>query len=332
MKCIGKEESDYIYVLKAVAIFCVVSAHTYPVPENTNTFNALVSDILDYLGTMGVPVFYVISGFLFAGNKRNFKDFWKIKLISVIVPWFFCYSMLYLYVTVRKGGFTIWGLLQIIWGYNSSSYYLAVLITFYLVFWHIRNEVALLSVGGLSILSIVSTGWEISFNFLNDICGTYYLNPLNWAIFFSIGVFIRKKEICIDALSERLFPLFTALSIVYFVVMEQISEPIWYFSKYAIIGHMINLGLLFTMANILKNFRNEILKEVGKISFTIYLTNQFLAGFIIVITNYISLGLVTILRPVIIVFLIWIMVKFLKLITRNQENSIYQLLGLGRNR
>ena len=134
MRVITASESRYIYILKSVTIFSVVCAHLGTVPVDASTINMAFADILRYLGTWGVLGFFVVSGFLFAGNTKSFKDFWKTKAISVIIPWVFCYTLLYLYVTIRKGGFSIIGLLEFIIGYQSSSYYLTILMLFYFIF------------------------------------------------------------------------------------------------------------------------------------------------------------------------------------------------------
>ena len=67
----------YIYILKAIAIFSVVCAHSTPLMDSNSKINVFSSQMLDYLGTFGVPVFFCISGYLFAGNTRTWGEFWK---------------------------------------------------------------------------------------------------------------------------------------------------------------------------------------------------------------------------------------------------------------
>ena len=96
--------SGYMYIVKAVAIVSVVSAHTSSVPDNTGTITFLCSRILNSLGTMGVPIFFLLAGFFFEKNTRKWKEFWKNKLVTIIVPWICCATILWLYVVIRKGG------------------------------------------------------------------------------------------------------------------------------------------------------------------------------------------------------------------------------------
>ena len=82
-----EKRNNYIYILKALAIFSVICAHSTPLVDGSSKWNVLSSQLLDYLGTFGVPIFFCISGYLFAGNRRNWGDFWKRKVTTLFLPW-----------------------------------------------------------------------------------------------------------------------------------------------------------------------------------------------------------------------------------------------------
>lgn len=331
LKSISEEESRYIWILKCVAIFFVVCAHLYPVSENSGTANTIASEILHYMGSMGVPVFYIISGYLFAGNKKDFKSFWKGKIKSLFIPWMVCYTLLYFYIVLRKGGIGILSYVQTLLGYQSTAYYLSMLVVLYLIFWISSN---LWYVGGLiclSIFSIVCTGWKFGIYRLNDICGTYFLNPLNWILFFGVGLCFRRIR-CSIMLNRSLFliPLLL-LSTIYLLVMNKFEEPVYYFSRYSLIAHMINIPLLFCIAAALSRLRTTLFEDMGKKSFSIYLTHQLVAGAIIAITNININPIFIVARPFITVLIVYLAMKIVERLFLKVP-WIFTLLGLRRNR
>ena len=66
-------ERQYIYVIKIFAIISIVSAHLTSIPDNSNKYNIISSFILQNIGNIGVPIFYLISGYLFFYNKHDLR-------------------------------------------------------------------------------------------------------------------------------------------------------------------------------------------------------------------------------------------------------------------
>ena len=141
---------------------------------------------------------------------------------------------------------------------------------------------------------------------------------------------LRRADNSIRVVSFKCCPVFVGLSIIYYVVMHIMDESIWYFSKYALIGNVINIGLLFTLAGFLEKFKTDVFTEVGRSSYTIYLTNQFLAGLLILITNHIPFTLFTLVRPFFLIICIMIGIKILTAVLGDRGKLIYGLLGMGK--
>lgn len=138
-----KETSEIIWIAKAIAIFCVVCAHSALINEDSGNTNQFVSSILNYIGTMGVPLFFILSGYLFTFNKKSFGLFWRNKVKTLFLPWLFCETLLWLYIVIRKGGigFRSWCLFLI--GYGHTTYYLTIL-TILLDFLDYKKEIYVL--------------------------------------------------------------------------------------------------------------------------------------------------------------------------------------------
>lgn len=325
-------EKELIYIMKGLAIFSVVCAHVAPVPDGANTWNRIASDYLSYIGTMGVPVFFLLSGYLFGKNKKNLRDFWKGKVKSIFIPWFFCETLLWFYVVLRKGGITLkaWALFMI--GYKHTTYYLTMLIVMYLLFWRIKRDWELAVLISVSLLSVICTGWDFGMSIINKWFGVFYLNPLNWICFFAVGLLISRRN-CLIYIADKLrkvAPFFLFLSVLYFVIVKGTGKGFAYFSQYALIAHIINISLIFGISkNILDNpgHAKELAIYSGKISFSIYLLHQFIAGILVRMANYCDVFLITLMRPIIAFILVSALIYFLLKVVKKRLTIIDILIG-----
>lgn len=216
-------EKSCIYIMKSIAVFCVVCAHVSPIPEGAGIWNYIAAGYLNYMGTMGVPVFFILSGYLFERNEKSFGEFWKGKVKSVFIPWIFCETLLWLYVVLRKGGITFRSWLFFIIGYQHTTYYLTMLVIMYLVFWRIKKDWELTALILVSVFSIICTGWNFGISFINEWTGTFYLNPLNWICFFAAGMLICRKDCLIYLIgkTEKIVLLLVLTSVAYYAAVER---------------------------------------------------------------------------------------------------------------
>lgn len=304
------EERTYIYILKGLAIFSVVCAHTAPTVADATLSAQVFSSLLNYIGTMGVPVFFLISGYLFDKNTRSFKDFWKKKLFSIVVPWLFCETLLWLYIVLRKGGIGIKQWILFLLGYQHSTYYLSVLMVLFLLFWILKKDWQIYVMMIVSLFSIISTGWSIGIYRLNEFVGNYYLNFLNWLVFFAIGLILSRKdgmELLFRTIATKKTVLVCSMliSCCYFAISFALDADIYYFSRYSLIAHSANIIMIFGLASHIANMKNDcglrIICEIGKYSFSIYLLHQFLAGVVVAITNKIGLAGLILIRPFVVI-------------------------------
>lgn len=333
-RALKEKDKEYIYLIKGLAIFCVVCAHSSSISDNAGGVTHIISELLNYLGTMGVPVLFCISGYLFARNKKSWSVFWRRKLVTIIVPWIFCETLLWLYVVVRKGGMSLDGWGKFLIGYKSSTYYLTILMIFYVIFWGLKSEILMYSLTILSIISIICTGWGFGIDIINVWTGTFYLNPLNWAVFFLVGMILSKKEIVFENCNKiiKYTPLLFAASLVYFCGHMLMGETIYYFSRFALIAHIINSLLIAGIAGfLLRSDCRTVGILLGKYSFTIYLLHQFLAGVVVAISNYLGNVIVIAMRPVIILIVLAFAIKFLRWINEKSGNKfvfLERLIGI----
>ena len=90
----SEKRIDYIDIYKGIGIFLMLLGH------------AEISKHIDYfIGAFNMPMFFLISGFLFKEKEYNFWDYFKKKLKSLIVP-YFSFGIFY-YILYLMHSFTI---------------------------------------------------------------------------------------------------------------------------------------------------------------------------------------------------------------------------------
>lgn len=316
-------EKDYVLILRALAIFSVICAHV------TDASQGLPNLIISSLGTYGVGVFFILSGYFFFNEKRLFTAFVRRKINTILIPWFFCGSLDWLYVVLRKGGISLDGWLSSIF-IHSHYYYLTVLMLCYGVTWMIRrNRKARFFVLCVSLVSIWMTG--------KGLIHVYpYVNVLNWIGYFIIGIEVADHN-CLKKFSEIMDQglwWLAALCIfaVSWVVFEGYSVSYWYHGTlFAIVPLML---LCFGCARRIQLFGNLKLKVlltgVGKISFSIYLVHMPFAGVFKYIVDRMGGGMLQMLLPFAVLFAVAGLIACILLLPFKQsvKNIFGMILGV----
>lgn len=186
---ISKIDSTRITILRALALTSVVSAHTASVVLKDKG-TVFCSDLLSAYGSIGVIVFFIISGYLFELNNKSGKAFWKSKFM-MIIPWVVCGTMDYLYTALRRNGVSVidWISSLVI---HSHYYYLSVLFMLYAFYQVIKYlfKDGIIFHFIFIILSLISI-------FLTEhgVISVYpYINFMNWIVYFSIGCLLAHKN------------------------------------------------------------------------------------------------------------------------------------------
>ncbi len=293
------QEKRLIQVLRLLALISIICAHVAEIPDYSNTINQVFSLALDSIGTIGVGIFLLISGYLFSMNKYSLNVFIVKKIRNIIIPWFFLGTIDFLYVALRKGGLTLanWILTLTV---NSHMYYLTVLILLYILFWKIKDNINMIIF--MIFLSIVSISLT-SFGYLTI---NPYINPFNWAIYFTIGLLIRKYQVLsiIVQVCQRfsIFFLIAYLSIFSFFIFNGISIRYW--MKGGIILELLAITVNIGIASYLLN--TTIIDQVYSFSdksYAIYLLHMPFAGIISNIFSRFNSWYLTPFRPLIVLLL-----------------------------
>lgn len=318
--------SEVIYIIKAFAILSVLSAHVC-YDEAVDIYDKMAHVFLNNYGTIGVSLFFIISGYLFWGKEYPWKLMVKKKVKTLIIPWFVVGTLVYLQVfqLYNPNNWLAWykekiikfegiAWLKFIIGINSLYYYMTVLIVCYIIFKLVGNRVKIgLGITIASLIFVLICGEKLFFP-------TRYLNPFNWIGYFGVGYYLAMygRTDFIDKLEKKKAINKTAiimLSIISLTLISLMGIKVTYFSWYYLLflavegfGIILVSDFIVNRCNILK----WIFMFMGKESYYIYLTHMLIQSLPIKYLN--GNGALTILRPLflfIITVLIILAIRFL---------------------
>lgn len=280
----ANNRNESISVSKAIAILCVIVAHT-----TFNNFPEILSALFARIGSMGVPVFMIISGYLFH-VKEDIGGFIKKKFKTIIIPWWFCGIVMYIYTYLRMGDdINIAGLLKFVLGKGSYLYYMTVLMCCYIIFYYPMkkkfNAVFIVAI----LMSVISH--QLTAIGIMDVIGNY-LNVFNWIGFFSIGVLMQQCGIeYIQKIVYRHKIVLIITWVFLFIFGIFIDKGSYgYFSHLGMIMELISSFLIISLS---EHVRTKKIAYIGDISFSIYLIHMAIVPITfklvgdIVIINYI---------------------------------------------
>lgn len=186
--------SRCVWCAKAVAILTVIIAHS----DFQNVRPGWLVILFQRIGSMGVPVFFVLSAYYYRPTKyASLRELLKGRK-TTFFPWIILAGACYLWSNLRMGKeINVQSCLQFVLGYNSLFYFLSVLILLQLLFYILRFVSIRKTSGACIVLSIVSTELA-AFGITDGIVAraglTNYLNIFNWVGFFAMGLYLQTKE------------------------------------------------------------------------------------------------------------------------------------------
>ena len=182
---------ENVSVLRMTAMFMVIMCHTCHLVSGRDysAYSEIMSGLFSSIGSLGVPVFYYISGFFFQKGKKTLKEFWKGKIYSIIIPWVVTSILVYLWGVIRKGGFSPWIMIKEIIGLGSYTWYLSVLLMLYLLCWIIKSKrIGIILAFCMSLLVTCIETLFIQIGMIHVNALTYF-SIFRWLPFFCMGMF-----------------------------------------------------------------------------------------------------------------------------------------------
>lgn len=332
------DERTIIYRLKGIAVMCIVLAHVCRVEENFGEINRIAGRVLSSLGSIGVPVFMIISGYLFAKSRKSTpKAFFKARFTGLLIPWFFWASLIYLYVFFGEGySFISWLKFTVGIGAQPSTctpfYYMSMISVMYILYFKFKKNMIFIYISMvLSLFSILLTSLDsrVYDAFLP------FINPLNWMLYFGIGLVIAKKGSLSDVIN-RLKKYWILGGIIFAVITagavysgENIAYWKWYalpafFAAMVFFSGVMDYGLK----------ERDILSEFGYFSFAVFLVHSPIASVAENLKNRTDSVILTLLAPILVCIIVFAIIYFgEKAAEKLRCEKIYNIvLGLRRRK
>ena len=267
---------DEIDALKGIAIFLVILGHSiivYPIDLHQN---ALCASIFDFISTVHMPLFFIISGYNYSYNG-NYKEFIFKKIKRLLIP-YFVFNLLEIIPRVLLSNYInsqidIAQFIKNMFLYGGNYWFIYVLFIYYLLLPFINSYIKKYSLAFVIVsifLNIFNPGQELFT--LNLVFRYLPFLAVGYALSIKYDVFENKIK------SKALLMLCTVISIAIWVSLFIFRDFISYSIYYLLVSFagIISLYLITSIPFVVKLF-----KEIGKYSLPLYL----LSGFALVVSR-----------------------------------------------
>lgn len=319
----GKKWDNNITAVRVIFLLSIVAAHSSITREEASS-EMLLWRIWQVWSLIGVPGFFILSGYLFKGKSAPLGQLWLKKWKSVITPWLICGSLIYLITQI--GEYSRIGYLKFLLGHGSFLYYMSTLCVCFLLFYLFHDNTAVLFVFvALNCTSLILTQYGIYKPIF-----TNFLNIANWFGYFAFGCLIREYGLLEKSRktvrgNQIILALAGLIAIVCGVLLK--VETYFYLAAFPI--GCICFFSAYCLCILLKVEQSKIMRNIGTWSFSIYLLHMPVAAALKRVVRMVNLNLY-VLIPVITIALFWMVLGVLdKLGSKNKiMDRITFLIGM----
>ncbi len=323
-----QSDSSFIYALRGIAIISVICAHSGYVGKSASSIDLQLSYFLGTFGSVGVGLFFLLSGYMMGYSSSTKKDFLTKKIKTMIPPWFISASIVYLYVVLRRGEISIISWLNFVLGNGSYLYFMSMLFVLYWLYIYIHNRPAFVSITiAISIVSNIITA--LFPQAILDCHLTPFIIPFNWMIYFGIGIMIFHYNAFnyIRNISSRGLPILFLSTVVIFVCYGILGRSLYYFELFFIPIELLLIVFIIGITDKLNSWMISHLSLYGKQSLSIYLYHMLMVGIVVKMSNESGLWLTILFRPILIIWATSFLLKKLKkLLDMHAMSSLSEII------
>lgn len=275
MEIIQKEctVSKVVATSRIYALISVVCAHL-PFADS------VIGTLFERFGTVGVIVFFIISGYYYnPGKFQNIKDLIVKKFKSVCVPWLVLGSFVWLYNVILSSKFrSITGYIKWILGNGTFLYYVPMLLLCFALLY--RASVKTLKIFVMvNVISVVLTASGILASLIELFHITNYINIFNWIGFFALGMLLREfdETTLIRFLLKARWIVTPCFCLVLIIAVFLKSTNFTYFSYLGIPFELLGALTVFSVST-MPLVKWAFFSRLSDCSYAIYLTHMVFVG------------------------------------------------------
>ena len=331
----NQQISEKMYIMKAVAIISVVTAHS-------NYFmvdNSFIVFLLGRFCRVGVFSFLLISGYYYkpeslcAGIKKN--------LIRLVLPWFFLGSLMYLFAVRADTTFSAMKYVNNLLGNGSTLYFCTILFLIKLIALFLpRNKIALHSICFVCLLVTLISLFITALGLLpqdsNSNLNFYqylnpYLNICNWIGIYTLGIIVKEYNLIEKIINIKWLSIILNFICLIVILLSSLESNYSYWSFFGIYSEfaffIIIMNLIFKV-RIVK--LRKCLINIGKNTFPIFMLHYpVLSIFYKIFRDYDNI-LLAFLIPIICVLTVFVMICIVSNIAKHLhlEKILKTLTGI----
>lgn len=176
-----------------ILVICCHCCHLDVIRSSYCQYSVLMSRILQNFGSLGVAVFFLLSGYSFGKtSKKTFGSFFQSRCVNLIIPWLFTSTIVYLYTALRKNGINVTSMVLEIIGIGNYTWYLTALFLLYLVFWRIKNDKK--AVLMITVICTIVSPFQNLLVRASLLGQCVYIFQFTWVALFGLGLYISQGE------------------------------------------------------------------------------------------------------------------------------------------
>jgi surface polysaccharide O-acyltransferase-like enzyme len=277
------ERIDYFDVLRGLAIIAVIAIHASRtgIQSGEDSINFYVAILWKNIWSYAVPLFISISGYFLAKKSfyqwHDYFAFLGKQIPRVYLPMFF-WSLVFLSVAMMNSNTTITNeLVKLITFQSAGPYYFIALIIQYYLLLPVLKKFA--NVEGLIISIVISCFTVAVIFYVRYFIGIelpliiYAGNCLTWVMFFVLGLYLGQgKQIKVSniLLISLILGFYLLSCLEAYLLVQWFHKPTAnklssFFYAFSLIVYLFkNKDLI----------RTNVLKELGRLSFGIYLVHM----------------------------------------------------------
>lgn len=272
--CKGKKREEWLDALRALAICLVVFGHQYAGNVEFFVFTSPIK----------MPLFFILSGYLFSPKGFNTKDFLKNTFFRLVIPWLFFGLIFSILLIPLKGiGQFLYKILDIASGKELwfMPAFIIGQVIFYLINKYMKKE-------WLIFISCLIIGvFGLCCSYLHFLRFAMVDIALSAQLFFILGFFLKDNK-CFLELKKSWIVVLAGLYLVFCVLTiffwpgEAIDVHKGYYYNYGICFILIVIGCVAIM-NIAKKIDHypSLITIIGQHTLLIYILHFYTANAIL---------------------------------------------------